>query len=402
MFFSGRARLLLWVAVLWSSLAAAGSTGTDARTQLSSPGRLTVTFFDVGQGDAALIVSPAGKTVLIDGGPPDASHALAARVQALVKGPLDLIVLSHPHLDHLGGLTEVVERVGAKRFLDPRFPHPSEAYRRLLSALGSAGVELRGVETDEAQPMRIGLGPEAYLEVLWPRPKQRGYLKGTRSDVNANSLVLRLRHGRTRILFTGDSEAPTEEALLAQGFDLRADVLKVAHHGSRHSSLTPFLQAVHPRAAVISCGRNNEFRHPSPPTLQRLEDLPAEVFRTDEDSEIQLVSDGTQIRLTTTGSRKQPFSFRATGERPDVPEPADAPAVNGHAASQPRGTPSFPRVELARVGRALSPYVAQRGAPEFHKATCQAAQGLLGKNRVIFASRQEAAAHLKPAKDCTP
>ncbi|MCI0573117.1 MAG: MBL fold metallo-hydrolase [Myxococcaceae bacterium] len=264
-------------------------------------GPLVVHFFDVGQGDAALILSPTGKSVLIDGGPPEAGEALARRVDALVDGPLDLVVLSHPHLDHLGGLTDVLERVGTRRFLDPGFDHPSEAYRDLLTFLADRGIEVRTPELAPQkpdEPVTVGLGGGASLTVLWPRRPVEPFLDTGRSDANANSIVARLTHGRVAVLFMGDAEKATEKHLLALGAPLKAQVLKVGHHGSKHASTKPFLARVQPEVAVISCGRGNEYGHPAKETLARLGSAGARVVRTDQVGEVRFTSDGERYTIT--------------------------------------------------------------------------------------------------------
>lgn len=328
---------------------------------------LTVRFFDVGQGDAALIVGPGGKTVLIDGGPPEAGPRLASRVRQLVGGPLDLIVLSHPHLDHLGGLGPTVEAVGAKRFLEPEYDHPSAAYRALLLLMGRR-VEQRLWTADPRSPqelLSVGLGEGARLWLLWPRVGPRGervepFLENTRSDANANSIVARLVYGETAFLFTGDAEPETEALLLSRGMELRADVLKVAHHGSRHSSTARFLARVRPKAAVISCGAGNEYGHPSPAVLERLSQVGAKVFRTDRDGEITATSDGQAVTLEAARSA----------------ESAPAPLEPGYAAS--------------------------RRSEVFHRASCPSVKTIRLRNLVKFTQRDEAARRRRPAADCNP
>jgi len=283
--------VLLWVWLL-------GCTNVWAleRPEL---GKLNVYFFDVGQGDSALIVSPSGKTVLVDAGPPEHSEALTRRLSGLLDGPLDLAILSHPHLDHLGGMKPVLSALGTQRFMDPAFPHPSAAYRKLLAWLRVAGVEIRGVDSDTEPPLKIGLGEGASLEILWPRPSHSGFLRGTRSDANANSIVALLTYGQVRMLFTGDAERPTERALQKlENLPLSADVLKVAHHGSRHSTSQAFLDLVKPRLAVVSCASNNEYGHPARSLLRRLEKQGARIHRTDEQGDLRLVTDGTSLSVS--------------------------------------------------------------------------------------------------------
>jgi competence protein ComEC len=187
---------------------------------------LRVDFIDVGQGDAALVTSPAGKTVLIDGGPHEAGPDLVTFLRARTRGPLDLVILTHRHADHFGGLRAVVETIGTRLFLDAPIPHPGKERERLMRALAAGSVTVRNAERGRT----IDLGGGASMVLLTPPVPP---IVGTHDDVNANSVVVRLDYGRTRFLFMGDADAATERRLLTEGADVRAQVLKVGHHGSR-------------------------------------------------------------------------------------------------------------------------------------------------------------------------
>ncbi len=273
-------------------LAALSLGSTPARAAAG----LRVDFIDVGQGDAALVTSPAGKTVLIDGGPANHAPALTAFLAAHVHGPIDLILLSHRHEDHLGGLPAVVHQLGARLFLDAPAAHAGPDYERLMRELEARGVPAR----QAARGRRIDLGGGAALTMLGPPEPS---IVGSRSDVNANSVVARLTYGGVSILFAGDAESPTEAWLLASGQDLRADVLKVAHHGSRYASGMRFLRAVGPRVAVISAGAGNEYGHPARVTVQRLARAGAAVYRTDLDGDVTVETDGTSVHVRTARGR---------------------------------------------------------------------------------------------------
>jgi competence protein ComEC len=344
---------------------------------------LVVHFFDVGQGDAALILSPTGRSVLIDGGPPEAGEALAARVDELVEGPLDLVILTHPHLDHLGGLKRVLERVGARRFMDPGIDHPTVAYRKLLEAVGERVGEVRTPELDPRKPdapVSIGLGEGVTLTILWPRRPVEPFLTRTRSDANSNSIVARLSHGSVHFLFTGDAEPDTEAHLLERGVELKATVLKVGHHGSRWASGRPFLAKVRPEVAVISVGASNEYGHPAPDTLRRLEAVGARVFRTDVDGEVRAVSDGKSLALSR--AREPPPAAR--GEAP-----VEIPVEVRRRYPAPAG-PSPYR------------YVAPRGTPHFHREDCRSVTRLPAAEKQVFSRRSEAAKDHRAAEDCNP
>jgi competence protein ComEC len=265
---------------------------------------LRVDFIAVGQGDAALITSPTGKTTLIDGGPRTASDALVAFLRGRGVGPLDLVLLTHRHEDHLGGLPAVIDRRGARLFLDALAlgpAHASPRYRELLDSLERAQVPVRQAQAGR----RIDLGGEAQLVLLTPPSPP---ITHSRSVVNANSVVARLDYRRVHILFAADAEAPTERWLLESGADLRATVLKVAHHGSRYATSPAFLRAVSPTVAVIEVGAGNEYHHPAPETIARLERAGIRVWRTDRDGNITIETDGDQLRVRSAGGQERLLS----------------------------------------------------------------------------------------------
>jgi beta-lactamase superfamily II metal-dependent hydrolase len=264
----------------------------------SAAGTLRVDFIYVGQGDAALVTSPSGKTVLIDGGPHHAAPALTAFLAAHLHGPIDLVLLTHRHEDHLGGLPEAVGRFGARVFLDAPVEHAEKGYTSLMRALDARGAEVKLATRGRV----IDLGDGVKLTLLGPPDP---LISGSHSDVNANSVVTRLTYGEFSVLFAGDAEAPTETWLLESGALLRSVVLKVAHHGSRYASAPRFLRAVGARIAVISVGVRNRYHHPAPGTLDRLARAGATVYRTDMDGDVEIDSDGTKVHVHTARGQAQ-------------------------------------------------------------------------------------------------
>ena len=273
----------------------------------TDPPSLRVTFLDVGQGDAAVIESPTGRVIVVDGGGrsradttlgEDPGHRVVVPfLRSRAIGTVDWLIPTHPDDDHVQGLIAVVERLVVRKALVFGHRDESQTYATLLRSLTRRNIPLQTARRGQ----RIEIGNGAYLEILHPTEHP---IDGTRSTSNDNSIVFRLVYGSARILFTGDAEEAAEESLLASGQDLSADVLKVGHHGSRWSTTPRFLTAVRPRAAVISAGRNNSFAHPSKEVLERLKDRRVEIFRTDQQGAITVETDGRKVRIQGFGQTK--------------------------------------------------------------------------------------------------
>jgi competence protein ComEC len=270
---------------------------------------LTVTAIDVGQADAILIRTPAGHAYLVDAGGrlerghdgASASEAIGERIVVpfLIRQGihhLDAILLSHPHGDHVGGAPAVLRTLGANGFADSGQTYPGHAYHDALAIARDANVpmlEPRGGDvwhTDDGVTFRF-YGP------TYP------YITGSRSDINSNSLVFRLEYGRFAMLFMGDAGTETEARLLAHGDDLRADILKVGHHGSAYGTTPDFVRVVEPRDALISVGRHNLFGHPAAHTLQTLHRRGVAIYRTDEDGAVTAATDGVSFSIHPTLER---------------------------------------------------------------------------------------------------
>lgn len=237
-----------------------------------APPLASVDVISVGRADAILVRSAAGKRMLIDGGEAASAPAVLAVLRQQSACPLDLILLTHPHADHAGGLPRIVEDCGAPRLMDSGYPHPSRVYARLLETL-----ERRGVALSRAEPgLEIDLGAGTTLTLLGP---PQPFLRQGDDLVNANSVVARLTAGRVSVLFAADANLAGEAWLLGRGLPLRSTVLKVGHHGSRTSSTVDFLAAVAPRLAIISNGGDSA-KHPHPETLARLAAVRARVVET--------------------------------------------------------------------------------------------------------------------------
>lgn len=242
----------------------------------------------MGQGDAIVLRTGDGVVMVVDAGPSQSAARVIDTARA-AGGAEPVVVFTHPHADHVGGARALVEAVHASRILDPGFPFASRIYRKLLESIVAHGPRLENARRGDG----FRLGSRVEVKVLAPAEP---LLRRTRSDANANSVVLRVSCGRIDLLLTGDAERATERRLLEAAPDsLASEILKVAHHGSRFATTPAFLAAVHPDLAVISCGRRNRYRHPSPATVARLQAAGARVLRTDEGGDIVIRTDGDRV-----------------------------------------------------------------------------------------------------------
>jgi competence protein ComEC len=252
-------------------------------------GRLHVSFLDVGQGDAILLRQGTNQ-VLIDGGPsPQALMSELGREIPFWDRTIELVVLTHPHSDHLAGLVEVLNRYRVSEVIYPDLPYESDSYTEWLRLIDDKGTKV----TFACAGQVISLG-EATLEVLNP---QDTLLADTQSDIDNNSVVLRLERGQVSFLLTADIMQETELELVHDRADLHSTVLKVAHHGSDTSTSPEFLAVVDPQMAVISVGADNDYGHPSAEVVTRLaERVGAEnIYRTDQDGTVEFITDGAKL-----------------------------------------------------------------------------------------------------------
>ena len=267
---------------------------TTTPPQVSTPGgiangTLEAHFIDVGQGDS-ILVKYGNKSMLIDGGPIDAGPTVASYLKSHGVSAIDVLVSTHPHADHIGGLLTILEQFPVKVVYDNGIPHTTQTYEEYLTLIDQKNI--RYIVPQRGDTLDLGQG--VAVLVLSPPP---GGIDG--EDLNENSLVLKITFGDTSFLLASDAGFPAEDAMLSSGAGLRSDVLKVGHHGSKYSSGKAFLQAVDSKYAVIDVGADNPYGHPAPATMARLEERGTKVYRTDRDGNIVMTSDGRGIMVST-------------------------------------------------------------------------------------------------------
>lgn len=320
-------------AVLVVILGAAGYAGWRYvlpwwRTKPPPPsgGELQVHILDVGpiNGDSILIISPTGTTVLVDAGDTGKGKVVLEALQRYKVQQIDYFIATHPHPDHIGGADEVLKGTKVLNVLDnglePTLPASAAAQAKPTPAPGAKqqqgktkpdkrpaslkffdeyqdAVLQSGARHEKAEVgKKLDLGGGARLTILGPGAPAftKEQMKGGGNEPNANSLVARLDYGSFSLLLPGDAEEQTEHRLLTKDLNLRADILKVSHHGSKYASAADYLERVKPKVAIISCGEWNRYGHPAQAVLDRFKAADIKLYRTDLQGEITITTRGRE------------------------------------------------------------------------------------------------------------
>ena len=317
----------------------------------ASGGELTVRVLDVGpvNGDSILIISPAGKTVLVDAGDTTKAKAVVDALRRNNIQQLDYFIATHPHPDHIGGSAEVFKAVKVLNVIDngqgptippglaPPAPAPGKksvpSFVKSVSKPTSskqppsltkfyddykAAVSSSGAHYETARPgTKYDLGGGALLTVLAPSEPlfTKEQMKTGGNEPNANSIVARLDYGSFSMLLAGDAEEQTEHRLLTKELNLEARVLKIGHHGSKYATSADFLKRVKPEIAIVSCGAWNRYGHPAQAVLDRLKAANVKLYRTDLQGEITITSRGAANDINVK-TAKEPTEDVWTGRVP--------------------------------------------------------------------------------------
>ncbi len=262
-----------------------------------------VVVLDVGQGDSILVVTPGGKTALIDAGEPGDGKIILAALKKYGVDHIDLLVATHAHADHIGAADEVIKGTNVGRVLYSGVPHTTKNYEDFLKAVDEKKIDL--IRAEPGQNFELGGG--AIMRVLAPIQPLFGKedLRSGGNEPNANSVVTRLDYGEFSMLLTGDAEEQTErERLMKSGANIRANVLKVGHHGSKYATSEEFLKRGEFKVAVISAGMDNRYGHPSQEVLDRLKAAGVKIYRTDFQGEILISTRGQEGDAKVTTARE--------------------------------------------------------------------------------------------------
>jgi len=253
-----------------------------SQIEISDAGKLKIIFFDVGQGDAAFIITPEGKKILVDGGPDNSVIEKLGQELPFYDKKIDAIILSHPHADHLGAFPEILRRYQIGKIYLTGILHTAPDYLEFLNLIKEKNIPVEKIYSIHSQNI------ENNLEIKYLYPDKD--LSGQKiENLNNSSIVFKLTYVSTTALFTGDFE---NDEIFASSTEVKADILKVGHHGSNNASSQRFLKAVSPIYAIISVGLDNSFGHPHFKTVYYLTQLGAIIFRTDQGGDVEFVSDG--------------------------------------------------------------------------------------------------------------
>jgi beta-lactamase superfamily II metal-dependent hydrolase len=249
----------------------------------SNISNLTIKFIDVGQGDSEYIISPTGKTMLIDAGESDEVNKVTHEI---TTNHIDVVVATHPHSDHIGGMQTILYSYTIGEFIDSGYPHTTKTYALMLDAIEKKNIPFSTVKNGDY----IDFDPYVNVSVLNPQPKFF-------NDINDNSIVLFMRYKNVSILFTGDAEL-NSETMYAKKLT-HVNILKVGHHGSSTSTGSYLISKIHSNISIISVGKDNSYNHPSLSTIQRLEKDNSAVYRTDISGNIIITTDGENYSVVT-------------------------------------------------------------------------------------------------------
>jgi competence protein ComEC len=344
-----------------------------AASSVATSQNLTAHFIDVGQGDSILLQFNQ-TDILIDAG----SQNMGARVETYLRNQgvssLDLLVSTHPHEDHIGGLSKILRDFPVDNVLDSGQPHSSQVFNTYLTLIDQKNITYTTAERGQ----KVSLDPNVTIDVLSP---PETLFKG---DLNQNSIVLKVAYNNVSFLLMGDANDKAESNLISSGQDLKSDILKVGHHGSATSSSYLFLSKVLPSIGIISVGTGNDYGHPTQQTLSALEDIGSTIYRTDTSGNIIVTTDGESYSIST----QKPSTISQTSlSAPSIP----AETISTTTALAGPSQTSIP-AEMTSTTTSDGPFVGSSKSDKYHYPSCSAANRIKAANLITFASSSDARA----------
>ena len=289
-------KFILWLSLLALSLMVLSScsflevlnevldiVGDNGHSSVAQ-GNMTVHFIDVGQGDSILIQLPSRQNMLIDAGDNDKGEVVIDYLKKQGVTRIDYLVGTHPHADHIGGMDDVIDEFAIGEIYMPKVTHTTKTYMDVLEAIDKKNLKIKATKTGMTIPLE-----DVKAEILAPDGEMKS------DNLNDYSIVIKLTYGETVFLLQGDAEKKTEANILASGTDIKADVIKLGHHGSSTSSTTKYIEAVDPDYAVITLAKDNKYGHPHKEVMTLMDEKGITVYRTDEDGTIVVISDGEKV-----------------------------------------------------------------------------------------------------------
>ena len=259
---------------------------------LAGPRYLKVDVLDIGQGDSIFIETPGARRILIDGGPGSAVLGKLATRLPFWEKSLDVVILTHPDADHLNGLLSVLQKYKVNYIIWTGITRDGGGYQKWLELLEKKQKQGSKIVIADSN-MKIHVG-NVFIDTLNPGGNLQGKFFAKANDTG---IVSHLTYGKNTFLFTADVSSKAEQEMVDAKANLASDILKVPHHGSKYSSSEAFLRAVHPKVAVISVGAKNTYGHPTGEVLQRLQKFGIKVLRTDQDGDVEILSDGENFNI---------------------------------------------------------------------------------------------------------
>lgn len=344
------------------------SSGSKENELQDISGTVKVHFIDVGQGDSILIQS-GKECMLVDAGTNESGPEVVRYLKSLGISRLSYLIGTHPHEDHIGGMDDVIRSFAIGTVIMPDVSHTTRTYEDVLDAL--IDKELNVTKPVPGTVYQLG---EASFTILSPTEEVEEQAAAD-GDLNNLSVGIRLTFGANAFVMCGDAEALSEVAMVESGLTLKADVLKLGHHGSSTSTCDSFLQAVSPSIAVVSCGKDNSYGHPHRETMDKLAAEGIAVYRTDEQGTLTATSDGSIITWTT-----------------------------GAGDSSGTGTLSEETASEGKTTADYSSYILNKNSMKFHLPDCTSVEKMKESNKIYFDGSREEAIEMgyAPCSQCNP